>query len=103
MDLFPTFPFIDHWYFASTATEQEKSDTSKLVLVGYIYNHPSFKDGELIKTAPIKKADMEKGLIKTSDKTYILGMPKPTWVSWLKETNQDKEINVFLSRVELRN
>jgi hypothetical protein len=103
MKSFPTFPFLDQWYFASTATKNEKDDTDKLVLVGNVYNHPSFKDGELIRTAPIKTTDLDRGLIKTSDKTYTLGMPRTQWVSWLIETKQDKEVTRFLLRVELYN
>lgn len=102
MDLFPTFPFLDQWYFAQNPKDA-KADNSKFLLVGNVYNHPSFKDGELIKTAPISSTDMERGLIKTSDKTYILGMPQPKWVEWLIETKQDKEISAFLARFELRN
>jgi hypothetical protein len=104
MKLFPTFPFLDQWYFASTANKEESAeDTNKLILVGNVYNHPGFKDGELIRTAPIKTTDLDRGLIKTSDKTYLLGMPRTMWVEWLIETKQDKEIARFLSRVELYN
>ena len=99
MELFPTFPFLDNWYFAQ-ASKDSKADNSKYLLVGNVYNHPSFKDGELIKTAPIKITALDRGLIRTSDKTYVLGMPQPKWVEWLIETKQDKEVAKFLSRVE---
>lgn len=106
MELFPTFPLLEHWYFAHTSTNSKdtyEDIESKLVVVGNVYNHPGFKDGELIKSAPIKKADLDRGLIKTSDKTYMLGKPKAQWVEWLQETKQDLEINKFLERIELRN
>lgn len=106
MDSFPTFPLLDNWYIAQTVSNTKDSlsePTTKVVIIGNVYNHPSFKDGELIKTAPIKKADLERGLVNTSDKTYALGAPQPQWVEWLHETKQDTEINKFLTRFDLKN
>lgn len=105
MNLFPTFPFLDRWYFAQTvsSTDKAKDTKGKLLIIGNVYNHPGFKDGELIKSAPIQMIDLERGLVKTTDKTYILGMPQDKWVEWLKETKQDKEISIFLARFSLKN
>ena len=106
MDSFPTFPLIDNWYFAQTASNTKDTTdevATKLVLVGNVYNHPSFKDGELIKSAPIKKVDLARGLIRTSDKTYTLGAPHDQWVEWLHETKEDYDINKFLEKFNLKN
>ena len=105
MNLFPTFPLLDSWYFAQTAEKHTEKQTkaSKLLIVGNVYNHPGFKDGELIKSAPIQKVDLERGLVRTTDKTYSLGAPQAQWLEWLQETKQDKDINIFLEKHGLRN
>jgi hypothetical protein len=106
MDSFPTFPLLDNWYIAQTVANTKDTiseHTSKVIIIGNVYNHSSFKDGELIKTAPVKKVDLERGLISTADKTYTLGSPQPQWVEWLHETKEDVEINKFLARFDLKN
>ena len=106
MDSFPTFPLLDNWYIAQTAANTKDTvveNPTKVLIIGNVYNHPGFKDGELIKTSPVKKMDLERGLIRTSDKTYTLGIPHEQWVEWLHETKEDREINKFLKRFDLKN
>jgi len=56
-------------------------------LVGLVYNHPNFNDGDKIITSLILKIDVRQNFAKTQCGNYVLGKPNPDWVKWLKENN----------------
>ena len=57
-------------------------------LLGSVYGHSEFEDGEQIVTSCIIEINVRRGLAKTSSGSeYILGRPHPEWVLWLKENN----------------
>lgn len=57
-------------------------------LVGIVYGHPNFKDGDQISTSYIVEINVYKGTAKTrSGSEYILGKPHPEWIEWLRENN----------------
>lgn len=103
MDLFPTFPLLENWYFAQPKSSTEKESKTKYIVVGNIYNHEGFDDGELIRSTPVKTVDFDRGLVKTSDKTYMLGRPHKEWVEWMKTTKQDQGLKKFLVKFDLKN
>jgi len=57
-------PRIEHWYIGPQNQ-----------VFGYIYDHPRFKDGEIIKTSSVIEFDFERGKAQTKSMEFILGEP----------------------------
>ena len=49
--------------------------TSFDTLVGVVYHHPRFQDGDRIHTSAVKTLDFEKRRARTRNTTYELGVP----------------------------
>jgi hypothetical protein len=54
--------------------ELTRSPTGNMILRGRIYNDATkrFEDGEMIRTSALKYLDVEEGIAKTLNTTYIL-------------------------------
>jgi hypothetical protein len=59
----PRIPKIDNWSITNNR------------LVGNVYNHPNFDDGEHIITSPITHIDTAIGIARTKSMDYFLGTP----------------------------
>ena len=79
---------LENWSIFKDQNPYIAPERQRGCLIGNIYGHTKFKDGDPITTSYIIEIDVRKGFAKTvSGSEYILGKPHPEWVGWLKENN----------------
>lgn len=85
---------LENWSMIYNPDPHSPPELKSGRLVGFVYGHPRFEDGESIVSSSIIEINVRKGTAKTySGSEYILGRPNPNWVEWLKENEFTDTLN----------
>lgn len=68
-------------------------ETQRKHLEGEVYGHPSFADGQFIKTSSLTVLDMENNCAKTRNTEYTLGKIDPEYQKFLDEQKENSSVS----------
>ncbi len=83
-----SLPRIENWSLGFSVAEGNRytpPERQAQSLEGYVYNHPTHKDGQYIRTSRIIQLNIEEGWVKTVYSTYLLGKPSAEYQKFLNE------------------
>jgi len=89
---------IEEWSLMRETDIYTAPELIKVIIIGKVYGHPGFDDGELVRTSAIQVLNMPNAEAKTLSHTYTLGTPDPKWVDYLRKTDQSKAIDAFIEK-----
>ena len=75
---------LENWSIAPAEESfYQAPEMRQYVLQGVVYGHPKRSDGKKIRTSLIQ-AVIGPNTVRTLYTTYVLGVPDPEYLSWLK-------------------
>ena len=72
---------IQDWSVVGGGTPYTAPECRTQHLRGRVYDHPSFEDGERIRSSALRSIDGD-GTAETRNTTYTLGNPSPDYAAW---------------------